>query len=69
MKRYSFFIFAAALMVAFMASTGLMTKAVEAAVAACTTEVINEGDVVRALEATPPVQNLYLAALSKGGGL
>lgn len=46
MKKYTFAILGAALLVAFMASTGLMTKAVEAAQAICTTEVVVPADVV-----------------------
>ncbi|CAN5269534.1 hypothetical protein BH20ACI2_BH20ACI2_26860 [soil metagenome] len=57
MKKYTYGIFAAALLVAFMAATGLVTKAVEAAVAACTTEVITEADIARQAENTPPTQN------------
>ncbi len=68
MKKYTFGIFAAALMVAFLATTGLMTKAVEAAIAACTTEVITDGDVVRAPEGTPPAQNWMLYTRNAGQG-
>ena len=57
-----------ALVVALFISTGLMGKAVEAAVAACTTEVITEDDIVRQAENTPPTNEWVLYTRNAGNG-